>query len=86
MKLLHLIEQGKYSRGKEPAEYNKFGCRLEGADIYRFDNGISLHTYTGDSWFLYIDGTLVSKPTELSDAKISAAFERARTKKLERII
>lgn len=83
MKLLELIVLGMYTMGKEPPAYNNFGRMHEGATIYRFENGIDLRTHTGDSWFLYVDQSLVSlREANLTDTLINEAFARAKQTKL----
>ena len=87
MKLLPLINQGEYRRYKERPDINGFGQMLPGADGYDFGNGINLKTYTGNSWFLYIDDKYISlSDVGLSDADVTKAFDDVIASKLKGIL
>ena len=86
MRLLELILSGSYTSGQRPSSWNRMGGYSQrGATTYLFSDGIELRTYTGYSWFLYVDGTLVDRPEHLTNTAINDAFARARASKLTRL-
>lgn len=82
MNLINKITSREYVFNRVSiSDRNGFRTRNE----YDFGDGVVLMTYTGKSWFLYIDGELMSLPKGLSDSKINDAFSSARKSKLDRL-
>jgi len=82
MKILQMIEAGQYNRTEEPGTWNRMGSyMMRGGTRYDFGDGVSLKTYTGSHWFLYVDGELQKLP--VSHEALTAAFEKSRGAKVQ---
>ena len=89
MNILQMIRDGNYRKYQKAGKWNRMGAyMMRGAYVYDFGDGVALHSYTNEHWFLYIDGKLVSHtawPAGLTDETINAAFAEAKQSKLNRI-
>lgn len=80
MRLIEMIKQGQYTTERGQSTWNRMGNYwMDGGTIYDFGNGVTLKTYTGEYWFLRVDGNLVRLPVD--DMEITVAFAEQRQSK-----
>lgn len=80
MKLLELINQGKFNRCEQAPRSNSYGT-LRGATVYAFGENVELHTYGGKAYWLYIEGVCEKCFSEAEANKIRQAFVDYRSTK-----